>query len=122
MNTKRYFALAKKEARRSTYKQRVGACIVTRKGEIFLGHNFADKTHPGSKTPYFKIHAEFDAIRKVKNPKKLKGATIFIARLMKTGFGIAAPCKDCRKLLSFFGFKGAYSTLYKSGDYLYEQI
>lgn len=45
------------------------------------------------------IHAELDAILRVKS-SKLKGATIYIARRLKNGkAGIARPCSCCRKTI-----------------------
>lgn len=39
------------------------------------------------------VHAEVDAIRKVNN---VKGATIYVARVNKAGYGVLSrPCDNC---------------------------
>jgi deoxycytidylate deaminase len=57
------------------------------------------------------IHAELDAIFKVKNKEQLKGATIYIARLGRNGYpGMSCPCRMCQSLISKYGLKRAVFT------------
>lgn len=119
MNIKKYFRLARKEAVKSCYKQKVGACLVTRRGEIFLGVNDHIKTHPFSPSPYGNIHAEFSALRKLHQKyhrdylKVAKNSTIFIYRAMKIGTGLAKPCEDCLPILNAYGVKRIFYTDYE---------
>lgn len=110
MKADKYFRLAKIQAEKSSYRYQVGACLVTRKGETFFGHNDANKTHPLSHSPFNKIHAEFDVLRKVKDKSKLVGASIFVYRRIKSGQALAKPCGNCFDSILVAGIKRIYYT------------
>lgn len=63
------------------------------------------------------LHAEIDCIKnalKLVDKKEIKGAEIFVARVLKNGeTAIAKPCKICQKALSDFGITGIYWTEYE---------
>jgi hypothetical protein len=47
------------------------------------------------------IHAEVDAIKTLGDTSKLRGATLFVVRIMMGGhLGPSAPCKTCQPLLA----------------------
>lgn len=85
------------------HSQKMGA-IITKKGiPIGWGWNVL-KTHPKSLHGFKSCHAEFKAIRSVKNKELLKGATIIIYREDASGLMVCAkPCKSCQILLDQCG-------------------
>lgn len=93
------------EALKSEHRFRVGA-VVYRNGRLLgYGHNKPNKTHPKARTPFNRIHAEFDAILGI--PKdKLKGASIYVHRLLRDhSGGLAKPCVHCEAMLRAVGIK-----------------
>jgi len=107
----------------SDHIQHRHAAVVVKGGRVLsMGRN-RNKTHPESvlyesgerilKT----IHAELDAISRVKNKEQLKGATIYVARLGRNGYpGMSCPCKMCQELINKHGLKKAvFTTEYGSG-------
>jgi len=47
------------------------------------------------------LHAEVDAIKKLGDTSKLRGATLFVVRIMIGGeLGPSSPCKTCQPLLA----------------------
>lgn len=85
------------------HSQKMGA-IITKKGiPIGWGWNSL-KTHPKSLHLFRSCHAEFKAVRSVKNKELLKGATIIIYREDASGAMVCAkPCKSCQTLLNRSG-------------------
>lgn len=83
---------------------RVGAAIFKGTKLVSYGWN-SRKSHPRSHTIQKGHHAEFAAL--MANWKyDLIGATIYVTRLTRGGnIGIAAPCKECRKLIEACGLK-----------------
>ena len=107
----------------SDHIQHRHAAIIVKSGRVLsIGRN-RNKTHPESifieegeriaKT----IHAELDAISRVKNKEQLKGATIYVARLGRNGHpGMSCPCKMCQELIDKYELKRAvFTTDYGSG-------
>ena len=107
----------------SDHIQHRHAAVVVKAGRVLsIGRN-RNKTHPESilveegqqitKT----IHAELDAISRVKNKDQLRGATIYVARLGRNGHpGMSCPCKMCQQLINKHGLKRAvFTTEYGSG-------
>lgn len=67
--------------------------------------------HPDVQT----IHAEVDAILRVRKKIDLTGCKIFIAKLGRNGeVGNSAPCDMCRGALKSYGIKRAYYTIDES--------
>ena len=96
----------------SEHIQHRHAAVIVKGGRVLAVGRNRDKTHPDSifyndgerilKT----IHAEFDAISRVKDKSQLKGATIYIARMGRSGHpGMSCPCEMCQGLISKYGFK-----------------
>jgi deoxycytidylate deaminase len=99
------------------------AVIAKGRRVLAIGRNRA-KTHPSSTEVdddgnrfCRSIHAEMDAISKVKNKEMLKGATIYVARKGKTGEqGMSCPCRMCQDEINKYGLKRAvFTTKHGSG-------
>lgn len=57
------------------------------------------------------IHAEIDAIFKVRRKIDLRGSDIYVARITKLGdHGMAAPCPMCMNTIKNYGIKRIYYT------------
>lgn len=88
-------------------------CIIAKKAKV-LGRGWnKHKTHPAaSQTHSQYIHAELAAIITV-NQDDLKGADIFVARLMRNNdwVGPSKPCDHCMKLIHLAGIKRIYYTI-----------
>ncbi len=101
----------------SDHIQHRHAAVIVKAGRVLAVGRNRNKTHPGSvldadgETILKTIHAEFDAISKVKNKQLLKGATIYVARLGRNGHpGMSCPCEMCQHLISKYGLKKAVYT------------
>ena len=94
------------------------AAVIVKAGRVLSVGRNRDKTHPDSvgvdddgEVFTRTIHAEMDAILKVKNKDHLKGATIYVARKGRNQkAGMSCPCKMCQGLISKYGFKKAVFT------------
>ena len=97
--------------------------VIAKAGRILAVGRNRNKTHPASvlhedgKRILKTIHAELDAISKVKNKDQLRGATIYVARIGRSGYpGMSCPCKMCQELINRHGLKRAvFTTDYGSG-------
>jgi len=100
------------------------AAVIVKAGRVLSVGKNRDKTHPDSvgvdedglaftRT----IHAEMDAILKVKNKEHLKGATIYVARKGRNQkAGMSCPCQMCQDLINKYGLKKAiFTTDYGTG-------
>ena len=100
------------------------AAVIVKAGRVLsIGRN-RDKTHPDAvgvdedgEAFTRTIHAEMDAIYKVKNKEHLRGATIYVARKGRNQEpGMSCPCKMCQGLISKYGLKKAvFTTEYGTG-------
>ena len=107
----------------SEHIQHRHAAVIVKSGRVLSVGRNRNKTHPDSvlyedgekilKT----IHAELDAISRVKNKEQLKGATIYVARLGRNGHpGMSCPCKMCQHLIDRHHLKRAvFTTEYGTG-------
>ncbi|HAG27990.1 MAG TPA: hypothetical protein DCL39_00905 [Alteromonas macleodii] len=94
------------------------AAVIVKAGRVLSVGRNRDKTHPDSvgvdddgELFTRTIHAEMDAILKVKNKEHLKGATIYVARKGRNQKpGMSCPCKMCQGLISKYGLKKAVFT------------
>ena len=100
------------------------AAIVVKAGRVLSVGRNRDKTHPDAvgidedgEVFTRTIHAEMDAISRVKNKQHLKGATIYVARKGRNQkAGMSCPCKMCQGLISKYGLKRAiFTTDYGTG-------
>ena len=86
---------------------RHGAVIVKGGSVISIGIN-KNRNHPDSVSSehiktHCSVHAEIDALRKVKNPK---GATIYIARVGKNNEDrFSRPCDRCHAAIKKSGIR-----------------
>lgn len=109
-----WFITAKKEALKSSYKHRIGAVVVS--GGSCLSRGFNELRHARDLKEYSawenSVHAERNAIKRVKDKSKLQGASIFIYREFKNGMpATAAPCNNCLDLIKAVGIKKVYFTM-----------
>jgi deoxycytidylate deaminase len=88
--------------------------FITRRNTIICyGFNDILKTHPMSKRfgyPNENIHSELAAIKNFSLPvSELKKYTLFNVRIDRNGqFNNSKPCKNCRRMLEYFGIKKVY--------------
>ena len=101
--------MAKKSSHFSGYQ--LGAVIHRGKRIISTGYN-QSKSHPGVKQFESQsnllrgLHAEMHATVGVDN---LQSASLTVVRIRKDGsFGLAAPCRECRKFLAIRGINSVY--------------
>ena len=119
----RYFRLAQIESLKSNHhSHKMGAVFVRKNHIISSGCNFLTKTHPFVRRldPHKTMHAEVDAIFKLKNKDQLKGSSVFIYRENVFGPAIARPCPICMQILKIFGIRKAYYTV--NGQWAMEKI
>jgi cytidine deaminase len=102
--------LATKQAKKSSFKYKIGAVILRGNSILGVGHNAINRytskwpqSWPGS------LHAEeaaiLDALNK-HNPDKLIGSTIYVSRVDQSNqLALAMPCNHCRKILRAFHIK-----------------
>lgn len=94
-------------AKNSTYKQRLGACIVKHKRRISVGwNNIRSNGNTGRDVYDYRnqYHAEFMAI--MSSPCNLEGGHIYVVRINRLGVTrLAKPCSNCIHLLIEHGIK-----------------
>jgi len=100
------------------------SAVIVKAGRVLSVGRNRNKTHPdaiGSDEygkPFCRsIHAEMDAIARVKNKEQLRGAIIYVARKGKTGApGMSCPCTMCQNQINRYGLKRAvFTTDYGTG-------
>ena len=100
------------------------AAVIVKSGRVLSVGRNRDKTHPesvgvdeGGEAFTRTIHAEMDAISKVKNKDHLRGATIYVARKGRNEkAGNSCPCEMCQGLIDKYGLKKAiFTTEYGTG-------
>lgn len=122
---KRYFELARRMAKESTYgKLRHGAVVVKGGNVISVGFNkgcycafgqrFRDVYNYGHATQ----HAEISAILGVPE-SSTRGATVFVVRINNdSDFRMSKPCCMCHQVLDFVGVRKVF---YTTGEDFYEE-
>lgn len=87
--------------------------VIVKGGRVLsIGRN-RYKTHPKSSEEEFSrsVHAEMDAIWKVKDKSILQGATIYVARKGRNDLpGMSCPCAKCQEIISKHGMRRAVFT------------
>jgi len=104
---------AKKIARRSTSRFRVGAVLVRGSNIIGIGHNIQRKSHPTMylyARPELKTfigsHAEFIACRGLRPYDIGDKSTLYVYRVRRDGSpGCSRPCSACLSILRDKGIK-----------------
>jgi deoxycytidylate deaminase len=111
MKHKRWLKSALKFTRKSDFDPQKMCALVIKGGRVLsMGLNrvsagkLKDRRYLHSM-----VHAELDAILGV-NPDDLKGATIYVAGVSKTGVTIKSePCDICKSVLTDIGVRAVYS-------------
>lgn len=108
-----------KEAKKSNLPIfRIGAVVFKGNRVISFGHNkkgICTKIHPRYRNIYDTVHAEQNAIIKVKNWDKLKDTSILVIRLCRSNvLSMAYPCEMCLDLIRHVGIKEIYYTNHNS--------
>lgn len=99
---RKYLNLAVNMAGASEMKQQHGAVVVKGGRVLALGINKL-KNHPEIISEYNKcsVHAEADALSRVKNPA---GCTVYVARINNSGDTMfSRPCDNCHRLMVSLG-------------------
>ena len=101
----RYLRLALRKIKSENYSEKIvqrHVAVIVKSGRILAVGRNRDKTHPvavafgddGARI-LKSIHAELDAISRVKNKEQLRGATIYVARVGRSGHpGMSCPCSN----------------------------
>lgn len=104
---------------------RVGAVIFDGKRIISYGHNkkgMCGRIHPKYQNERDSVHAEQNAIVKVKDWSKINGTSMIVVRFNKSGrMSMAYPCKMCIDMMEHVGIKEVYYSSY-GGEILKNNI
>lgn len=109
---KAYLNLARDLATRSKQKHRHGAVVVKSGRVLGVGYNKRRNSplivNPGRHRHDSGYHAEFDALRYVKNPS---GCVVYVARVNNNGEDrLSKPCSICHELMDELGVKAVIYT------------
>lgn len=122
----RFFKLARRQAEKSDFPQKMGCVVVYKNRVISEGHN-QKRTHPmqvkydiyrpelinEEGTPNMHtLHAESSALFKIMDMDiKWSNVEIYVYRIRrKFPFGLAKPCPACTKLIKDLGIKKVHYT------------
>jgi deoxycytidylate deaminase len=106
----RFFELAKRAARKSTSKFKLGCVIVRKNRVINFGFNDMTKTHPKSNSSFNTLHAEVNTIIGL-SYEETKGCDIYVFRELKNGdLAMAKPCETCLLAIKKAGIANIYYT------------
>lgn len=105
---KSFLNLAMKTAEASECTQRHGAVVVKSGSVLSIGLNkwrndaaLADEMFAAGKSTNISVHAEIDALSRVRNPA---GAVLYIARVNRQGEPMMSkPCNECSKAIEESG-------------------
>lgn len=99
-------------AKKSTMKHRHGCCLVYRNKIISTGYNYCNKMEKFDDNYInnkYSIHAEKDAIRKIKDTTILNKSVIYVIRISNSNDDISIvegiPCHHCNKLINKYKIK-----------------
>lgn len=114
MIKERLINLAVEEAKKSTYKHRIGSIIFHKKNIISSDHNYElgvrKKLHPRFQRFPTSIHAETSTIIKAKTD--LKNCSILIVRINRQNqLRLAKPCLWCFEYIQFVGIKEIFYSI-----------
>lgn len=104
----KWFRVAKKEAKKSTYKHKLGACVVKGGSVVSKGHNEIRYCATGA-NKYSEwresLHAERAALSKLKK-SEITGSSVFVVRVTEEQkWALAKPCSQCMYMLRDLGVK-----------------
>ncbi len=119
----RYFELARRMAKESTYgKLRHGAVLVKGGSVVSVGFNKGCYSAFGQRFRHHSIghatqHAEISAVLGV-SEKNTRGASLFVVRINNYDkFRMSKPCCMCHQVLNFVGVRKVF---YTTGEHTYE--
>ena len=100
-------ALAITQAKKSTYRYRLGSVVLNHNVIVGKGHN-TKSTHPLANTPYKTVHAEFSAIL---NSQSKDIDVLYVCRIKRNNeCSISKPCNDCMMVIRSTGIKYIWYT------------
>lgn len=104
-STDRFFDMARKLSKKSTYCHQLGAVVVKKRKPVGFGYNQPGKTHPRSNNRFRTMHAELHAIIGLAKEDTM-GATIYVYREHKDGSPAnSKPCQYCQMIIKEAGIK-----------------
>lgn len=106
-----WMMLARKESHKSSYKHKIGAVVISGGSVLSKGYNqIRHSKHLKDHIAWDEsLHAERDALRKVKHKDSLVGAVLFVYREHRNGApAVALPCSSCFKMIKNTGIKKIY--------------
>lgn len=111
MKLEKIINLAIDEAKKSTYRFRIGCVIFDKKTVISKAfnsvHKARKKLHPMYQKWPGSVHAELDCI--IKARRNLKGTSMLVVRLnRKDNLRLAMPCSHCFKYIDHVGISRVY--------------
>lgn len=102
---RKFFDIAKKLSKKSTYVHQLGAVVVKKRKPVGFGYNQPNKTHPKSNNRFQTLHAELHAILGL-TKEDTSGATIYVYREHKNGLPAnSKPCEFCQMIIKEAGIK-----------------
>lgn len=115
--------LAKITANNSTYHQKVGCVIFTKKQIISVDHNYhlrsAKKLHPKYQKWEGSVHAEIACILKARTD--LKSTSMLVVRINNNNeLRLAKPCEHCMKYIYHVQIKNLFYSI--NNDILHEVL
>ncbi len=121
---KTFIELARKQSLKSSFRQRVGACLVKNGKVISLGYNIVNNDLPFSTEHWVSsTHAEMMCLmRLIKKGrvKQIKGSTMYVVRTLRSNrLGLALPCRPCARVLLSLGCR---SVIYSNDDQGYSTL
>lgn len=116
----KFFELAKKLSKKSTYhKEKIGGVLVNKSKIISVGFN-KFRTHTKSNTPFRMTHCELSVLIGL-SFEETKGCTLYLYREHSNGQpAMSRPCQYCQELLILAGVKKVCYT--GNGDFQEELV
>ncbi len=114
MCLKSIIKIAIEEAEKSNFRYKVGAVIFKSNRIYSKGHNYQSRPnnnlHPALRHPYYTVHAEIDAISKLKRDdcSQLNLLVVRITGKRNVRLAMSKPCIPCQKALKFMNFRRIY--------------
>lgn len=114
-----FMVFAYKEALKSTYKQRLGACLVSSGRIIATGYNQIRYHRIGSKWSSYEssLHAEVACLTSI-DKSRIRNATLYILRISNKDDRpmLSYPCPNCIELIKYLDIK---KVVYSIEEYPY---
>ena len=105
----KFIEKARKEAFKSTMQHKHGCVVVSRNKIISVAHNIVQKGHTHS------IHAEVNALKKIKNFNKYNDYQLYVVRvgteICDDRLKYSKPCENCTNTIISHGINKIYYSL-----------